>query len=172
MSLSFLFISTKINQSIWLNSFLENYFNDENTLNNKINNNTIWKLNNDENLFLSSNSIELNKWENYTFSFFWNSVFTWSIRLKSGWPIYFQSISYSSDEIVSSTWIIYNYNNTIFTWILDSTYANSELIISNLWWYADFWIELSTWSVFTWSTLKYKIVKNIWWKNVEKQVVY
>ena len=171
VSLSFVFVSTKINQNIMLNMYLEDFFSKDNKIFALINSNTEWDIWNNETVKKDSNIFSLTSWESMIFSFSWNAEFTWSIRLKDWWPIYFETISYSWSDLTTSSWIISDYSNLLFTWMLSSDYNKSELTLKNLWWISSFLLDVNKETTWTWNTKKYKITKDIWWKQVEKNII-
>lgn len=171
VSLSFVFVSTKINQNIMLNMYLEDFFSKDNKIVALINSNTEWDIWNNETVKKDSSIFSLASRENMSFSFSWISDFTWSIRLKDWGPIYFEVISYSWSDLTTSSWILSDYTNMMFTWRLSTDYTKSELIIKNLWWISSFLLDVNKENTGTWNIKKYKVVKDIWWKYVEKSLI-
>lgn len=175
VSLSFVFVSTKINQNLALNTYLNDFFSNDNKTTELVKNNSLWDIWDNSKLLLETNSISLSNWESQIFSFSWSSDFTWSITIKEWWPLYFETISYSWSlnnlELTTSTWIISDNKSFIFTWVLDLQYKKTDLIVKNLWANLIFKLETNTEILTSWTIKKYKITKNIWWKDVEKNVI-
>lgn len=173
ISLTFVFVSTKVNQSIRLNSYLEWFLNKNTTIKNLI---KLWWAGNlwdNEFLVSTENLYTLKNEENLIFSFSGNISFSWSIKLKSWWPIYYEITSFSwSNNLEYSlvnSWIISQINSwTLFIWYLWNDYDRSDLTVSNLWWLSSFLINST--QDYYWVSKTYKVLKNIWWKNIEKSI--
>jgi hypothetical protein len=176
IALSFVFVSTKINQNININMKLDDYFLKDNKITNFINTISNWNLWDNENIEEETNIYTLNSWEVINYIFSGTTDFTWSIRIKEWWPIYYDVISYKysdpTDELVTfSSKLLTDSTNQIFTWYLDPTYNNSKLTITNLWWYSLIYLDLNNNFTLTWTINNFKIIKNIWWKKVEKTFI-
>ncbi len=175
LTLSFVVISTKVNQNIKLNSFMEEFFNKNDKINDLVNLSSDWDITDTEKITKIDNFYTLNNNENNTLTFSWYTDFTWSIKLKSWWPLYFENYSYSWSPLQSinlySTGLIYEWNILNFTWNLNSTYSRVELSFKNLWWFSSFVFKSSLNSIWTWVNDKFKVTKNIWWMDIEKTII-
>lgn len=174
LTLSFVVISTKVNQNIKLNSFLEEFFNNNDKINDLVNKNLEWDITDTEKITKIDNFYTLNNNENNTLTFSWNTDFTWSISLKNWWPLYYEIFSYSwtSIDLTSySTWILYDSIIKNFTWILNTSYNRAELSFKNLWWFSSFVFKSSLDLAWTWVNDKFKVTRNIWWMDIEKTII-
>lgn len=158
ISLSFIYVSTKINQNIRLNNFLDE----------SLENTDFTEPLNSEYLLNEQKIYTIKNEENIIFSFSWTSTFTWTLKIKSWGPIYYETIAYSWTLVNSLiySWVISNTNSTVFTWFLDSTYNKSILNIKSIWGLSTIIIDSNLDYKNIWKS--YRIVKEIWWKSVEK----
>lgn len=173
ISLSFIFVSTKVNQSIRLNSALEQFFDRDNKVINLINSGSLWDIWNNEFLVSTQNLYTIKKQEKITLTFSWITVFTGTIKLESWWPIFYEIISYSwaNSTFEYSTvfsWVISSINLLAFTWFLSNSYNRANLSFVNVGGLSSFIINSD--KVYTWAWKRYKILKNIGWKNIEESV--
>lgn len=176
MSLSFVFVSTKINQNIIQNISIEDFFTKDNKTTSLVNTWAEGDVWNNEKLVKDLNIFSLASWENINFTFSWITDFTWSISLKDWWPIYFETTSYkwsdsTQESILSSSGILSDSSSQIFTLYLNAIYNRVDLNIKNIWWNSSFYLEVDKKNTWTWSTKKYKITKTIWGKEVEKTII-
>ncbi len=175
VSLSFVFVSTKINQNLMYNMHLDDFFSKDTKITNLINSWSEWDVWDNEVIKNENISLSLTTWENLLFSFSWITEFTWSIRIKEWWPLYFETISYSwvmnNLELTTSSWLLWDSTIQSFTWYLTSIYTKSDLILKNLWGYSSFYLELNKSYIGTWTIKKSKITKDIWGKEVEKTII-
>lgn len=176
ISLSFVFISTKINQNLTFNKYLEDFFSKDNKINDLINSDTEGNIWDNEIIKNEINVLSISSWEFFSLTFTWNTLFTWSIKIDDWGPIYLEVISYSwSDSSLEnlnlSSFIISDSLKHTFTGYLDTSYDKADLVIKNLWWVAIFLLDLNKDFIWTWSIKKYKITKDIWWKEVEKTII-
>lgn len=176
VSLSFVFVSTKINQNILSNINLEDFFLKDNIINDFVNNDLVWSIWDNEIIKKELNSFTLDNQKSLNLLFSWNIDFTWSIYLMEWWPLYYEIISYSwADESkvssLSSTWILTDYTTKIFTWYLSNSYDKATLTLENLGGLATF--RVNSIKVYEWDSNinKFKLIKNIWWKEVEKSII-
>lgn len=171
ITLSFVFVSTKVNQSIRLNSFLEWFFNKDSTITNLVKTSWAWELWDNEFLVNDLDQYIIKNAENLVFSFSGVVGFSWTLKLKNWGPIYYEVISYSwannLEYSLVNSWIISKVNSWVtFNWYLGNDYNNANLTIKNLWGLSTFIISSS--QDYYWIWKKYKVLKNIWWKNIEK----
>ncbi len=162
ISLSFVYVSTKVNQNIRLNNFLDQFFY-------KWVNNNIWE---NEYLLADQKMYTVKNEESIIFLFSWTTTLTWTLKIKSWWPIYYEvkAFSWITENPLVYSWVISNINTTTFTGDLTSTYNKAELNIKNMWWLTTFSIDSNNNFTWTWVLQKYKIIKEIWWKSVEKTI--
>lgn len=175
VTLSFVLISAKVNQNIRLNNFMEEFIDIDNKINNLTNSGLEWDISDSETLNIIEPIYNIKQNDNLVFSFSWNTDFTWSIKLKNWWPLYFENYSYSwsySDLInLYSTGLIYEWNILNFTWNLNSTYDRVELSFKNLWWFSSFVFKSSIDMIWTWIHDRFKVTRNIWWIDIEKTII-
>ncbi|NDK07756.1 hypothetical protein EOM39_00750 [Candidatus Gracilibacteria bacterium] len=175
VSLSFVFVSTKINQNLALNTYLNDFFSNDNKTTELVKNNSLGDIGDNSKLLLETNSISLSNGESQIFSFSGSSDFTGSITIKEGGPLYFETISYSGSlnnlELTTSTGIISDNKSFIFTGVLDLQYKKTDLIVKNLGANLIFKLETNTEILTSGTIKKYKITKNIGGKDVEKNVI-
>lgn len=156
--------------------YLEDFFSKDNKIVNLINSNLDWDIWDNEKIIKSTSTYMLASWENLKFSFSWIVDFTWSIQIKEWWPLFFEVISYSwadysKESVLSSSWLISDNLNKLFTWYLTSAYDRADINLKNLWWFSSFSLDLNKTPMWTWTTKKYRITKTIWWKEVEKSII-
>ncbi len=175
VSLSFVIISAKVNQNIRLNNFMEEFLNKDDKLNDLVNSTLEWDISDNETLTKIDNLYTINNKENLVLSFSWKTDFTWSIKLKSWWPLYYEifSFSWASTNLTNdySTWILSDSTIKNFTWYLNTSYDRAELTLKNLWWYSTFVFESSLETMWTWTSKKFTITRNIWWMDIEKTII-
>nr|MDD3720609.1 hypothetical protein [Candidatus Gracilibacteria bacterium] len=173
ISLTFVFVSTKVNQSIRLNSYLEGFLNKNTTIKNLIKLGGAGNLGDNEFLVSTENLYTLKNEENLIFSFSGNISFSGSIKLKSGGPIYYEITSFSGSNnleysLVNSGIISQINSGTLFIGYLGNDYDRSDLTVSNLGGLSSFLIN-STQDYYGVSKT-YKVLKNIGGKNIEKSI--
>lgn len=158
ISITFISISTKINQNIKLNENFKNFNEQENKIN--ILKNTLtnsWISKNKIIIFENSNKkiIWLKKWEKKELLFEWDSNFNINIWIINWWALKF---NYENNWTITSSWII-NLTKT-FTWILDNNNNTWSLQFENLWWSTKFIIESE--NSYNITNKKYKIIQKVW----------
>ncbi|MFA5916759.1 MAG: hypothetical protein WC850_00810 [Candidatus Gracilibacteria bacterium] len=175
LTLSFVVISTKVNQNIKLNSFMEELFNKNDKINDLVNKNLEGDITNTEKITKIDNYYTLNNNENNTLTFSGNSDFTGSIYLKNGGPLYYEIFSYSGASPSStnnySTGLIYSGDMKNFTGYLYSPYDRVDLSLKNLGGYSSFVFKSSLDLVGTGINDKFTVTKNIGGTDVEKTII-
>lgn len=176
VSLSFVFVSTKINQNILSNISLEDFFSKSNIINDYVNEGLVWNIWDNEIVKKEFSSFTLDNWKSLNLLFSWIEDFSWSINLIEWGPLYYELISYSwadssKEYSLSSSWILTDSTIKNFTWYLNNSYDKASLTLENLWWLATFRINTIKSYEWAWNINKFKLTKNIWWKEVEKSII-
>jgi len=153
ISVTFIWISTKINQNLNNNNDLNKNIQIQNEIKNKLKSKNYSDKNFDNwytLIFASQKNIKiwLKKDENIFINF--PETSTWNISIINWWPIY--------------------YSWSIWTWIINNTYDINSIYwmlnIKNLWWYTK--IQLDSNNNIQTQYQNYKIVKTIWNKKIIK----